>query len=534
MPGYSVSRAYDNETADSDCSEDLASDSNAEMNTDQRACRGVVPLSKPSDKCPHVESPKSRVPRGLSGTPPRNLNAKTSRPPRPLELQHSNPVSAPNILQHLATDHTATAEYRTPRSVSRGHSAAHSKAPDQSPRSLQRTRKSESSLLSTTPSKKRRRSDQDTAQMNDIVSQGSPLTGLALSHTQSVRPGSSSPSRDLPRCGKLEDTSKGSASGTESHLSDDDDQPSFTSSERSVEDPPGSHVLGLRSTISASSPPFEAYHKGRIPITRVTHKVFDTMQTVLSGKKDSDDGHIYTLRLAERPGFVKIGRTKNPIDKRKSQISRCITYSLEVINDDDYCPVENHTRVERLIHEELRNYRQSFRCACKQSKPHSDPSDGMTTHGEWFAIDEAKAVEVVTRWRKWMSTKPYRDGSLKLREKQRINVYRKDSNRMNAMVVGQDDDWRWHIFMRHTPWQLRLLWLYANLFEERYERPTCSPWDSLWKHWKSNVLFGLVFFLLSCFLFALSEFLLLSFEFAPSPALLNTLVLGSGAILYAA
>lgn len=158
----------------------------------------------------------------------------------------------------------------------------------------------------------------------------------------------------------------------------------------------------------------------------------------------------------------------------------------------------------------------------------------MTTHREWFETDEVQAVEVITRWRKWMSTKPYRDGRLKQWEKLRINLYHKDSDRMNAMVTGKDENWRLDIFMRDTPWQLRRLWLSATLFDERYERPTCSPWDSLWKHWKSNVLFGLVFFLLSNFLSVLSQFLLLSFTFAPSPAVLNTLVLGSGAILYAA
>lgn len=57
--------------------------------------------------------------------------------------------------------------------------------------------------------------------------------------------------------------------------------------------------------------------------------------------------------VTERPGFVKTGRTKNPIYKLKSQISRCIIYSPEVINDDDYYRIENHTMVERLIHEEL-------------------------------------------------------------------------------------------------------------------------------------------------------------------------------------
>lgn len=101
-----------------------------------------------------------------------------------------------------------------------------------------------------------------------------------------------------------------------------------------------------------------------------------------------------------------------------------------------------------------------------------------------FNMDGAKAVEVVTRWRKWMFTKPYQDGSLKLREKQRIKVYHKDTNRMNAMVIRQDKDWCRDIFMSHKSWQLRILWLFTSLYEERYERPTSSPWDSLWKHGK--------------------------------------------------
>lgn len=188
--------------------------------------------------------------------------------------------------------------------------------------------------------------------MNDIVPQGSTLAHPAMIQSRSLLSNSSLPTRTSPHFRKHEETSKGGALETGAYLNDDDDRPSQLSSDTSFNDSLGSNLQGPRENAWVSASPFETYHKERMSIARVTHKVFETMQTVLSEKKDSDDGQIYTLRLAELPGFVKIGRTKNPIDRRKAQISRCITYSLEVMNDDDFCPVENHTRVKRLIHDE--------------------------------------------------------------------------------------------------------------------------------------------------------------------------------------
>lgn len=381
---------------------------------------------------------------------------------------------------------------------------------------------------------KRRRSDPNATQMNVIGPQRLAIDYPTPNHSHSLYSNSLPLSGDVSNYGKREDTSNEYAWETKAHLHDGDDRPSSSTSDAALKTFPGSYFSGPEGQVPASGPPFEHYYQDRIPVVRVAHKVFQTIQTVLSGKKDSDDGKIYTLRLVERPGFVKIGRTKNPIEKRKGQINRCITYNLEVIKDDDHCPVENHTRVEKLIHDELRNYRQSFLCDCKHNKAHGDANDGMTTHGEWFKIDEIKAVELVTRWRKWMEAKPYQDRSLIQKEKRRINLYYKSPDRMNAMVIGNDEDWSWDVFMEDTLWQFCRLWVYANFFIERYQRPTGSPWDSLWKHWKSNVIFGLGFFFLSCLLSVLSDFFLLSFAFAPSAAVLHTLVLGSVAILYAA
>jgi hypothetical protein len=458
-----------------------------------------------------------------------------ARPSGPSSLNHASPVSAPNILQHLPRKDNATAAYGTPRSVSQGYSAAYLGGPKQSPPSVQHARGSDDVLQSTSFSpNKRRRSDSNATQMNVIVPQGFAIAYPTSDHSHSMYSNSLPLSRELSNCGKREDTSNEYAWETKTDLHDSDDRPSSNTSDTASKTFPGSYFWGPERQVPASGPPFKHYYQDRMKVVIVAHKVFQTMQTVLSGKKDSDHGKIYTLRLAERPGFVKIGRTKNTIDERKAQINRCIKYKLEVINDDDHCPVQNHTRVEKLIHDELRNYRQSFLCDCKHNKAHGDANDGLTTHGEWFRIDELKAVEVVTRWRKWMEAKPYQDGSLIQKEKRRINLYDKNPDHMKAMVIGNDEDWSWDVFMEDTLWQSCKLWVYANFFVERYERPTCSSWDSLWKHWKSNVIFGLGFFFISCFLSVLSDFFQLSFAFAPSAAVLHTLVLGSGAILYAA
>jgi len=531
MIGFSTSQAYEDEESVSDQSEETTSDSDVEMMTAQPSSSKVFPTPKSSDENLHAETPDKRVPlprtREIS-------NAETTGRPRPWGLQHAIAVSAPEVPQQLPRKDITTTKLGDQRSVSQRHSTITLEEPNQNPQSLQRMEKSENFLpLASSSANKRRRSDQDAAHKNNKTPQDLSRVRRIPCHSRSLPPSSSPPFRKIPFPGNLTETPKGNNSKLEVDSSDDDDRPSLRSSDTANEESP-SLVPGLRRSVSLSDPLFNPYHTECISITRVTHKVFETMQTVLSEKKKSDDGYIYTLRMAERPGFVKIGRTRNAIDNRKKQIKRCIIYNLETINDDDFCPVENHTRVEKLIGDELRNYRRSFPCACKQKRHDGDASDGMTSHGEWFEIDEAKAIEVVTRWRKWMSTGPYRDGSLKQREKLRINIYHKDADRMNAMVTEKDNDWRWHVFMRDTPWQLRKLWLYEILFGERYERSTCSPWDSLWKHWKSNVLFGLVFFLLSCFLSVLSDVLFLSFAFAPPPAVLNTLVLGSGAILYAA
>ncbi|KAK3169755.1 hypothetical protein OEA41_009139 [Lepraria neglecta] len=225
----------------------------------------------------------------------------------------------------------------------------------------------------------------------------------------------------------------------------------------------------------------------------IAHSIFNVMQKPLSDKKELDKGRIYTLRMLSHPGYVKIGRTENTILKRKKQIDACFPYGLEIINEDDHCKTPNHTRIEALVHAELQNYRRYFKCPCKRKhrgKLHDcEGNDGMTQHGEWFEIDEDKACEVVSRWRKWMSLDPYSDGNLRPTEQARVDRYSEDPKLMNDMTVKDEkgkEHWNWDKYMDSPQWSLHSLWIYKTLFGPRFDKSNCSRWDSLWKHWKSN------------------------------------------------
>lgn len=285
-------------------------------------------------------------------------------------------------------------------------------------------------------------------------------------------------------------------------------------------------------------PRFQVYSEQEKPIRQVVHAVFNKMKEDLSDKKGLDQGYIYILRLEGRPGYVKIGQTTKTIDVRKGQIKKCSVGDLVAINDDDFCELSNHTRVEQLVHQELQNCRRRFACACKRTKGKAhdcEGAEGFRMHGEWFEMEEAKAKEVVRRWRDWMNKDPYCDGILRSRERLRIEYYANDPERMSMMVCKESPEaWLWDRFMDLSNWNIHKFWIRTKLFGLRSERLTYSRWDSFWKHWQSNVLIYLTFFLFSLALFVLSECLSPSFAFVPVLSLINTVVLGSWAILYAA
>ena len=261
-----------------------------------------------------------------------------------------------------------------------------------------------------------------------------------------------------------------------------------------------------------------------------TNDVFDVMKEKID-KTHPDTGRIYILRNIEYPGFVKIGRTTKPIRKRQNQINRCIEQKLEVISGDDHSCIPNHQRVERVIHKELWNYERHFACrSCKRKRQRCEDNDGTSVHSEWFEIPEAKAIEVVDRWRKWISTNPYCDGQLKQKELLRIEAYASNPALMHGMVI--QDEWHWQAFMQTSRFYFHFLWLRHLLCAKRSAGKTdCSRLESLSKHWKSNIIFALLIFVVSVILSTIPSLFPVSL---PAYAGMNMVVFGAGGILYAA
>jgi hypothetical protein len=129
--------------------------------------------------------------------------------------------------------------------------------------------------------------------------------------------------------------------------------------------------------------------------------------------KEPDNGFIYVYRCQSEsfpPGYVKIGKTKQPLPKeRLQQLEKKCKIKVTLISDPDMRRFRDYGVVEKIIHAELRNERRTYTCWCGKSEKK------LTTHNEWFEIEEKKAIKVVEGWRRWaVDMRPYRkDGSLR-------------------------------------------------------------------------------------------------------------------------
>lgn len=184
----------------------------------------------------------------------------------------------------------------------------------------------------------------------------------------------------------------------------------------------------------------------------VAHSVFRLAQQPARTKPKKGEpytaGWIYMLRISGIPGYIKIGRTTQPITKRKNQIANCNKkLELEVVDELVYQKISNHERVEKLIHEDLKNERCYFRCSCARTRTDKDShnQDGYTEHGEWFKIDEKEACQRVERWRQWMRQEPYDAvGDMKSDFRRRVDYCEKH---MEHLQKEEDARERWKTFM---------------------------------------------------------------------------------------
>lgn len=194
----------------------------------------------------------------------------------------------------------------------------------------------------------------------------------------------------------------------------------------------------------------------------VAHSVFRLAQEPARTKPKKGEwkgetytgGWIYILRITDVPGYVKIGRTTQLITKRKKQIANCKKkLELEVVEYKlCYEKISNHERIEKLIHEDLKNEQCFFRCPCARNRDNEDSHvrDGYTEHGEWFKIDEEEACLRVERWRQWMRQEPYEGaGDMKSDFRRRVDYCERD---MKHLQEEEDANARWRTFM--TPFYM--------------------------------------------------------------------------------
>ena len=250
---------------------------------------------------------------------------------------------------------------------------------------------------------------------------------------------------------------------------------------------------------------FEPSNSNEEPLGATVQKIFQKIKKdIPQPNGGASEGYIYVFRVVGRPGFVKIGITQGAIETRLKQVQSCTKYELEVLGTLSPTLVPFYERVEELIHMDLRNKHHSFECKCKQKqKQHrSNASDGLTKHGEWFAIGELEAMKTVERWTQWALQKPYTaDGMLKAEWQRNIRYCETNPDYYNKTVPAEENNnERWKSFMNGT--------YDHSLFRREFldDRPgKQSRWVSIQNDWKENVIFWFSHALISLSIYAVAQ-----------------------------
>lgn len=203
--------------------------------------------------------------------------------------------------------------------------------------------------------------------------------------------------------------------------------------------------IGWRSNYSNPRPPlFAPYHKDPIDVDQILFRIFGGVDDQKAGKArrnsktGSDDfeetywpwiisqedkppvgdgyGYIYMYKSHHCPGYIKIGMTTLPVERRIRKWKTQCGLDIQIIEQPDDKPLYNFDLVEQIIHIELWKERRKFECGVCSAK-HQNPLrntvilaknpkkvyDKHVSHGEWFKIEEERAIEVAQNWRRWMA-----------------------------------------------------------------------------------------------------------------------------------
>ncbi len=333
---------------------------------------------------------------------------------------------------------------------------------------------------------------------------------------------------------KIENKCNKGRSGCESEDERHDGDHLATDLEISATDEPNDSATSVTSLRTDSHSPianrFRTYRKPW-KIKTIISKVFWLMQQPLKEGNDFKDGYIYSYSIADHPGYMKIGFAGKEPNDRMNRIEKCLsTHELDYPDSTNF-EVPNYKKLEKLIHAELQPYRRTLKC----DKPRCSAG-----HNEWFEIDEAKAIEVIDRWKEWMNCNPYNSTrKLSATETLRIETFRK-KNRLEQLIIRSDEadqpgEWDWDAFFQHSITKIDLLFYLMVRKRPEMVNPR-SKGRSLQDNLKSNILLWALFYFVSIVVFWIAEQISSSTASAPgpAPAFVISVLLASIGILYAA
>lgn len=242
---------------------------------------------------------------------------------------------------------------------------------------------------------------------------------------------------------------------------------------------------------------FTAIHKKKFKHNEIDIKLLRYIRstTADNGKRvNASSGDVYVLQNPAWPNHVKIGESARDTDKRIKELKdNCKIESLEQVVDTEQKFFLNYKIVEKLCHEELKNFRKILLCqSCKASK------GKQKRHQEWFEVKPEIAVRTVQKWRRWMSLSPY-DGDGDLvpwwREKANDELFSKDEPFDLKEEAIDDHD------SRHQRWSR---WLKKPTVKERadfefwkfflFTRPRKK---SVWNSAEENIGPLLIYFIIT-------------------------------------
>ncbi|KAF2279942.1 DUF1766-domain-containing protein [Westerdykella ornata] len=129
----------------------------------------------------------------------------------------------------------------------------------------------------------------------------------------------------------------------------------------------------------------------------VNEAIFEVIWRTWRPKKQ-ENGFIYVLAHHSRPGYRKIGYSKDSGTRRGRWDADCDRHHAEVsLPENGY--VLHAERVEKLIHAELKDVRVKVKCdRCNRE------------HTEWFKVTEEHLRKVFEKWKEWIQQHPYTQG----------------------------------------------------------------------------------------------------------------------------